>query len=151
MGLKGRKRMRTERKKRAFKRFCLVFPLVGILTALGCGTASLQGYSDFGQREAHGWPRFSQRDREQVRDYFDRHRFDPSLGQPSDVAPGLAKQIEETGVLPTDLKAIPLPEKLEKKLSPLSPPYARFIVGSDVVLMNVQTREVQDVVKDVFR
>jgi hypothetical protein len=143
--------MKGEPAKRTFRSLRLVFLLLGILAVLGCGPSSLQGLSGFGQREAHGWPRFSQKDRALIRDYFDRHRFDPSLAKPSVLAPDLAARIEETAILPPGLGEMPLPEKLERKLSPLSPPFARFMVGSDVVLMNVQTREVQDVVKDVLR
>jgi hypothetical protein len=143
--------MKTERLRLVFGRVRLLFAFFAVLAILGCGPSSIEGLTDFGRGEAQGHPRFTERDRELIRDFFDRYRFDLSLAKPAILAPDLAERIEESAILPPGLGELPLPRKLEAKLSPMQPPFARFMVGSDVVLMNVQTREVQDVVKDVFR
>ena len=94
--------------------------------------------------------RFSRKDRGLIREYFSRYYFNPALQKPS-ILGHPAKRIERSMTLPPDWGEIPLPVALSEKLSPLPPGYVRFLLGSDVVLMDRRTREVLDVVEDVLR
>ncbi len=49
-------------------------------------------------------------------------------------------------IIPRDFQVIPLPLKLERALSPLDLYYIRVQVGANVVLMNVKSRLVLDII-----
>jgi hypothetical protein len=95
---------------------------------------------------------FSSRDRAIV-SYFDYHhrynpkRLPPGLAKRQQLPPGLVKR----DVLPKGLQGEPLPADLERRLHPLPDVYVRLVVGSDVVLMNRNTRVVMDIYRDVVR
>jgi hypothetical protein len=42
-----------------------------------------------------------------------------------------------------------LPSALEQRLTRLPPEYVRVVVGTDVVIMNVRTRVVFDILEDI--
>ncbi len=95
-------------------------------------------------------PRISPAERRVIREFYRQYEWPPSVtGEPSQDAL-LEERIKVTAQLPPGLGELPLPEALRDQLSPLPPGYARFLVGSDVVLMNARTRQITDVVRDVL-
>lgn len=86
-----------------------------------------------------------------IREYYRKHlrRLPPGLAKRDRLPPGLEKQIVRKGTLPPGLAGKPLPEALERKLTPLPGGYIRIRVGGDVVLLDERTRVVMDVIYDV--
>ncbi len=98
------------------------------------GGVVLQDHS----RAAHAG--FSDRDRQIIMDYYQRHKRDQQV--PST---GLVRR----DVLPPTLSSHRLPVALETQLTPLSEPYRRLEVGNDVVLIDRNTRVVIDIIYGV--
>lgn len=94
---------------------------------------------------------FNDYDSNLIREYYRKHlrRLPPGLAKRDRLPPGLEKQIVRKGTLPPGLAGKPLPEKLERKLTPLPDGYVRIRVGADVVLFEEGTRLVMDVLYDV--
>lgn len=60
------------------------------------------------------------------------------------------KQEEKLGVtafIPSDVQVMPLPLKLERKLSALPLDLIRVHVGTRVIIMNVKSRQILDIIK----
>lgn len=95
-------------------------------------------------------PRISAPERETIREFYRGYDWPPTLTPAPAPEASPERRIKVTAELPPGLSALPLPQGLRDQLSPLPQGYARFLVGSDIVLMNTRTREVLDVVRDVF-
>jgi Ni/Co efflux regulator RcnB len=97
--------------------------------------------------------RFSERDRALIRDYYEesaKHRkgLPPGLAKRGgDLPPGLARREQ----LPPGLRYEPLPQDLDRRLSPLPSSYLRVRVGQDIVLMDGKTHVVFDVIYGIAR
>ncbi len=95
---------------------------------------------------------FSDHDRRLINQYYDngkRKKLPPGLAKKKHLPPGLQKQIRRNGSLPPGLEGGSLPYELERNLAPLAGGYLRIRVGTDIVLMDSQTRVILDVIKDV--
>jgi len=93
---------------------------------------------------------FTNRDRQLIHRYYESHRHSrrklpPGLAKKGRLPHGLAKRDR----LPPGLAKRSLPADLESSLSPLSKGNVRVIVGTDVVIMNKNTRVVIDIYRDV--
>lgn len=121
---------------------------VGIVLAsvAGCATSGAVVVEDEGTRVEVV---FSDRDRTLIHDYYRRRGLPPGLAKRSSLPPGLQKQVQRRGQLPPGLQRERLPNDLEIRLSPLPEGYVRVRVGADVVLMNMRTRVIVDVIKDI--
>lgn len=99
-------------------------------------------------RNAHIDIRFNDRDRHLIHDYYRTHgkkqkRVPPGLAKRGGrLPPGLAKRDR----LPPGLQGRGLPHALESRLSHLPAGYVRLKVGTDLVLMNRDTRVVFDII-----
>ena len=106
---------------------------------------------------------FSNHDRDVVHRYYaekrkykdkrQRHGFTkkapPGLAKRNHLPPGLQKHIRKNGKLPPGLQGRHLPHRLERYLDPLPENYARLRVGNDIVLLNLLTETILDVIWDV--
>jgi hypothetical protein len=113
----------------------LVMPmLVGCATHVASsGAVVLQDDS----RPAHTG--FSDRDRRIIMDYYQQHKAEQTA------ATGLVRR----DVLPATLPSHRLPAALDAQLTPLPAPYTRLQVGSDVVLIDRNTRVIIDIIYGV--
>ena len=75
----------------------------------------------------------------------------PGLAKRDDLPPGLEMQIDRFGRLPPGLAKRDLPADLDRRLGALRPGLGRHVVGSDVVLIEVATGIVLDILYDVIR
>ncbi len=76
----------------------------------------------------------------------------PGLAKQNKLPPGIAKQLERGAILPADLEKEmrPLPRELEVRLKPLpSSNQVRVTVGTDILIMDKETRKILDVMRDV--
>lgn len=92
---------------------------------------------------------FGDQDRRVIHDYYRRHRakgLPPGLAKRSKLPPGIAKQLARADRLPPDVHGRRLPRELERRLPRLPDGYARVRIGTDIVLLDVGTRVVVDVV-----
>jgi hypothetical protein len=71
------------------------------------------------------------------------------LGRDGGMPEGLQKRFDRGDSLPPGLAKRPLPPDLEKRLPRLPAGYARYLVGSDVVLVDKRRELVMDVVFNV--
>jgi hypothetical protein len=99
---------------------------------------------------------FRAQDREVVTTYYSKHRsgLPPGLAKRNgDLPPGLEKQLERNGTLPPGLekKLQPCPVEITRQLPPLPPDYRRNVIGASIVVFNVRTNIVVDVLHDVVR
>jgi len=101
---------------------------------------------------------FRPQDREYISSYYSKHG--KSKGVPpgqakknGNLPPGLEKQLERNGTLPPGLqkKMQPCPVEITRQLPPLPPDYQRSVIGASIVVFNVKTNIVVDVMADVVR
>lgn len=93
---------------------------------------------------------FTDHDRKVIREYYrglgKRKKTPPGLAKRgNDLPPGLVKR----DVLPPGLQGRALPGALESRLTPLSDPYVRVRIGTDIVLLDRNTRVIVDVIYNV--
>jgi hypothetical protein len=134
--------------------FLALIGITAVLASLtGCATDLLtSGRVVIGDENTSVAISFSNRDRELIHDYYARsYKKKKSKRTP----PGLAKRgrhlpsgLAKRDTLPPGLQGRSLPADLESSLSPISKGYVRVIVGSDVVIMNRNTRVVIDIYRD---
>lgn len=96
--------------------------------------------------------RFSNYDREVISQYYryaNRAGLPPGLAKKGKLPPGLQKQIARKGKLPPGLQAKYLPYELERRLDKLPQNQVRLRVGADIVLMDIPTKIILDVIKDI--
>jgi hypothetical protein len=92
-----------------------------------------QAWADAGQR--HGTPK----------------GLPPGLARKPRLAPPIERQIARGRRLPDGLEKDlePLPAVLESRLKPLPQPYARIVIGTNVIIVNARTQQITDVLRDV--
>jgi hypothetical protein len=92
---------------------------------------------------------FGGNERIYVQDYY-RHNLPPGLAKQGKVPPGHAKRMARGMGWPPGVAYEPLPLSLQRRLNPLPRGYARFIVGEDVVIVDMDSRLIVDVVNLLF-
>ena len=99
---------------------------------------------------------FGDDDRRLIHDYYKKNKkikkhkkLPPGLAKKEKLPPGLQKQLKKNGKLPPGLAKRNLPHELEDRLSPIPRGYIRLKVGMDIVLMNVETDVVVDIIYDI--
>ena len=85
---------------------------------------------------------FSERERIYLRDHY--HRNPPRGWGRGGMPPGHAKRLQRGMPWPPGVAYEPLPPHLERHLQPLPRGYARFIVGPDVVIVDLGARLIVD-------
>lgn len=99
---------------------------------------------------------FRPQDREYISSYYSKHGKGMPPGQAKkngNLPPGLEKQLQRNGTLPPGLqkKMQPCPVEITRQLPPLPPDYQRSVIGASIVVFNVKTNIVVDVMADVVR
>ena len=137
-----------------------IFPLLASGFALADPPPSKGGGNDKHHEGGHGQDHdggsnvvlsfsFGDSDRSYVQDYY-RHSLPPGLAKKGKVPPGHAKRMARGMAWPPGVAYDPLPLSLQRQLSPLPKGYARFIVGEDVVIVDMNARLIVDVVNLLF-
>ena len=140
---------------------CLARGAVGLLLVTGIQFAVLPPVwakkpTPESSAGTHATVRFAEHDRIVIRDYY-RHPssgasgLPPGLAKKQQLPPGLQKQVREKGTLPPGLQKRLLPGELEGRLSRLPPGYERVIVGADVVIVEIATRIIVDILADILK
>ena len=75
----------------------------------------------------------------------------PGLAAKETLPPGLERQLERRGTLPPGLAKRDLPPDLKAGLPNARPGHRRVIVGSDVLLIELATGIILDIIRDVVR
>jgi hypothetical protein len=65
--------------------------------------------------------------------------------------PGIARKVARGGSLPPGIAKRYLPQGLAGRLSPLDPRYGRLVVGSDVLLVEIATGVILDILRGAAR
>ncbi|MEE8388734.1 MAG: hypothetical protein V3R65_09175 [Acidiferrobacterales bacterium] len=128
--------------------------LLAAASLAGCATmVTTSGNIVIGDKNVSVGIVFTDRDHRLIRRYYESHH---SRYKKRRVPPGLAKRggklphgLAKRDRLPPGLRLRGLPEDLESTLSPLSKRYVRVVVGSDVVIMDRNTRVVFDIYRAV--
>ncbi|MDP9146772.1 MAG: hypothetical protein M3N22_03880 [Acidobacteriota bacterium] len=88
-------------------------------------------------------------DRELTRSWYMQHQSNlpPGLAKRDQLPPGLQKQLEERGSLPSGLERHlqPVPQELEVRLTPPPPECTHVLIGGNIVMLNRRTNIVVDV------
>ncbi|MGK2951612.1 MAG: hypothetical protein ACSLEZ_04390 [Thiobacillus sp.] len=94
---------------------------------------------------------FTDHDRRLINDYYEpRYRnLPPGQAKRDWLPPGHAWRVRHNQPISDDARWRYLPSDLERRLTRLPPEYVRVVVGTDVVIMNVRTRAVLDILEDV--
>ncbi len=95
---------------------------------------------------------FDARARILIQDYYRSNpsRLPSGLAKKDEHPSGAQQRLERNGRLPPGIEQQSLPPALARQLPPLPRGYDRVIVGQDVVLVEVSTRTVVDVLHGVF-
>lgn len=91
---------------------------------------------------------FQSAERQIITEWFETKKGSSNY---SKLPPGLARQIQLNGTLPPGLAKHGLPPGLEKRLGKAPKGYERIIVGRDVVLADIVTGAVVDILRDIIR
>ena len=122
---------------------CLIAIVVGLSTAFPV----MGGQVDAGGSQAAATGAvFSRSDRQLISNYFLRHD-----GYLDELPPGVRKQLVTKGRLPPGIARKVLPRALADALSPAQAGYDRMIVGPDVLLVEIATGIIADIIRDVVR
>ncbi|WP_373065721.1 hypothetical protein [Zavarzinia sp.] len=89
---------------------------------------------------------FPSSDRQLISNYYLRNS-----GSVADLPPGLRRQLVTRGHLPPGLAKKALPPGLASQLSPVPAGYERLIAGPDVLLVEIATGLIVDILRDVVR
>jgi hypothetical protein len=93
---------------------------------------------------------YSDHDRDAMRDWYDDHHdhLPPGLAERDQLPPGMEKQLVVRGTLPPGLrkKIQHCPEDMERRLPPPPPDCEHVVIGGHVVLLNIKSFAVVDVV-----
>lgn len=102
-----------------------------------------------GHGHGHGHDRYSDHDRDQVRDWYRTNysSLPPGLAKRDRLPPGLERQLVVRGTLPPGLqkRIQPCPPDLERMLPPPPPNYAHVVIGGNLVLLNRANFQIADV------
>ena len=86
------------------------------------------------------------------REEYQEHEYENDSGKKKQkkkgLPPGIAKKLDRGGTLPPGIAKRYLPDDLELELPPPPHGYERTIVGSDVLLVEIDTGRIADIVTD---
>lgn len=145
---------------------------IAVLLALACATPPGAPGEAWAQATATGDPTvdavFDAIQRRLIEDFFGRRAQDaydyrdddeyrgkhgknlpPGLAKKDHLPPGLARQLARNGTLPPGLAKRDLPHDLEAQLEPLPPGRRRVIVDGDVLLIDIATNVILDILYGV--
>jgi hypothetical protein len=76
----------------------------------------------------------------------------PGLAKKEQLPPGLQRQLVKNGKLPPglDKKVQPFPPQLEARLPRLSGGWIRVVLGGNVMVIDVNTNKILDILADIF-
>ena len=76
----------------------------------------------------------------------------PGLAKRDALPPGLQRQLQRNGTLPPGLqkRVQPLPLALEQQLPPIMVGMRRVVLSGNVILVEVSTSRIMDLIRDVF-
>lgn len=118
---------------------------------IGCVTGPRYGEVAVGEPHYAVRVVFTDHDRRLIGDYYaPRYKsLPPGLAKRDRLPPGHAWRARHNERISDEARWRYLPFELEQRLTRLPPEYVRVIVGTDVVIMNVRTRVVVDILEDV--
>ena len=100
---------------------------------------------------------FHELERQMIYKYFKGHVYEPVVyeergGPPKKkgLPPGIQKKLARGGTLPPGIAKQYLPDGLQKQLPPAPHGYERRIVGSDVLLVAIDTGVIADIITDAI-
>ena len=94
---------------------------------------------------------FSEDEVRVIRDYYkDREARSPGKGKNKGLPPGIAKNLQRGKPLPPGIAKRSLPDDLERRLPRLPEGYERILVDGRVLLIEVATRVIRDILTDVM-
>lgn len=136
------------------KHLLVMICAMGLTVITGCQVSPVRtsGSVDVVSDNARIRVAFSDRDRELIRQYYagTKHRkMPPGLAKKNRLPPGLEKQLVRNGKLPPGLEGRYLPVDLERRLEPLRGSYVRMQIGTDIVLVDQNTRVILDVISGI--
>ncbi len=94
---------------------------------------------------------FSEDEVRVIRDYYrDRESQARGKGHKKGLPPGIAKNLQRGKPLPPGIAKRALPDDLERRLPRLPEGYERILVDGRVLLIEVATRVIRDILTDVM-
>ena len=133
----------------------VAFAVAALAGAMGCGVASAQvsGTVRIDAPGASAKFTFGEKEIVAIREYYAvQPQAQPGGGKhkkEKPLPPGLQKKLDRGEPLPPGIAKRSLPADLDRRLAKLPAGYARYVVGSDVVLVDVKTNAVLDIVVGV--
>ncbi len=133
------------------RRVLMVLGLVSVWGISGCVAQALtSGRIVLRDDSAVSAVEFSARDRALIDSYYANRDGRGNLTRRETAKhEHLPRALGQGDVLPSGLEGRALPEQLDRRLTPLSEPYLRVIIGTDVVLFNRRTRVIADILRGI--
>lgn len=129
---------------------------VGLVTTgntyAGWGNSDREGRGDDGYQQVRVSITFSESERKLIHQYYrdtKQKMMPPGLAKKRKLPPGLQKQIKKNGKLPPGLEGRYLPYDLERNLHRLPKDYVRIRLGNDILLIELPTQTILDVISAV--
>ena len=135
--------------KRMTTFFVICIVTLSFLT--GCATYPDYGRVEIGDENVRVSVEFSDNDRQLIRNYYNKKhkKMPPGLAKKNKLPPGLQKQIVKNGKLPPGLEGRYVPHELDQRLSRLPRGYVRQKIDDDIVIIEVMTRLIVDIIYGV--
>jgi hypothetical protein len=127
---------------------------LSFLTGCANQPATTSGQVSVGTRHGHVDVIFTSTDRDLIHAYYAKAMgkpLPPGLEKKHHMTPGHYKQLRRHGHLPPGLERHPLPHRLDSQLSRLPQNFARLRIGNDIVLMDVHTNVIVDIIYNFGR
>jgi hypothetical protein len=140
-------------KEKRMKSSLLLVLLAASMTSVLVGCESYPRYGEVDVRDPYYATRvvFTDHDRRLINDYYEpRYRkLPPGQAKRDRLPPGHAWRARHNQPIHEDARWRYLPNELDQRLSRLPSEYVRVIIGTDMVIMNVRTRVVVDMLEDI--
>lgn len=121
--------------------------VIATAAALAVAFPAMSGQADLnGAQAVVSVVDFSLGDRQVIFNFFLRHD-----GYLDSVPPRLRRQLVIKGQVPTGVDTKPLPQQLAANLSALPAGFERVMAGPDVLLVEITTGLIVDIIRDVVR
>ncbi len=132
------------------RRSVIFFVFITFILSLipGCATYPDYGRVEIEDENVRMSVEFSDHDRNLIRKYYKKKhkKMPPGLAKKKKLPPGLQKQLARKGKLPPGLQGRYLPGDLERRLPRLPGGYVRQRIGDDIVIIEVMTRIIVDII-----
>jgi hypothetical protein len=132
------------------------YDILTVSSVLISGTSTITNVVSEKARNTPEYDSFGPEQERFIREWFSTQsnyrNLPPGLAKRDNLPPGLQRQLQRNGALPPGLqkRVQPLPLALEQQLPPIMVGMRRVVLSGNVILLEVATSRIVDLIRDVF-